>query len=129
MKRLIRENRAQSLTEFALLLPLLLLLICGIFDICRIMYGYMHLNMAVQEVVRLGGMGKTDSEVTAFAREYVKLGDADHLHVSITPNDSLRNSGEYVTVKLTQELDFLTPLISNILPAPVITAKSTTRVE
>lgn len=129
MNRFIHEEKAQSLTEFALLIPIFLILVCGISDICRVMYGYMHLHMAAQEAVRLGGLGKTDSEIITFVRGYVHLGHPDHLQITITPTESMRKSGEYVKVKLTVKLPYLTPLVSNIFPSPNITADSTIRVE
>jgi Flp pilus assembly protein TadG len=129
VKRLMREEKGQSLTEFALIFPLLLLMVCGIIDVGRIMHGYLYLQSAVQETVRLGGLGKNDREITAFAQEYVHLGESRQLTVAISPNDSQRKSGEYVTVTLTYTSNYLTPLISNILPTPVVTAQSTIRME
>lgn len=123
------EQKGQSLIEFALVVPLLLLLLCGIFDIGRLMYGYLHLNLAAQEAVRMGGLGKADSEITTFARNYVHLGNAASLQITVTPNDTNRKSGEYVTVQLRYPLTYLTPLVANILPPPVISADSTIRVE
>jgi hypothetical protein len=123
---MIRKEEGQSLTEFALVLPLLLLLICGILDFGRVMYAYLHLNMAAQETVRLAGLGKADSEITAFAKNYEQLGDDSLLQVMISPS---RKSGDYVKVTLSYTLSYLTPVISNILPKPIITVDSTIRVE
>ena len=128
MKRHLRE-KGQSLTEFALLLPLLLLVVCGIFDFGRIFYAYMHLNLAAQESVRLGGLGKADAAITQFAKDYVHLGDAALLTVTITPTTTLRKSGEYITVKLSYPLGYMTPLIATFLPAPTIVVDSSIRIE
>lgn len=129
MKRLFHEEKAQSLTEFALLIPILLILVGGIFDIFRMMYGYMHLHMAAQEAVRLAGLGKKDSEIITFVRGYVHIGHPDQLQITITPTESIRKSGEYVNVRLTVKLPYLTPFVSKILPSPSLTADSTIRVE
>jgi Flp pilus assembly protein TadG len=126
---MIRKEEGQSLTEFALLLPLLLLLICGILDFGRVMYAYLHLNMAAQETVRLAGLGKGDSEITAFAKNYEQLGDANLLQVTVSPSKASRKSGDYVKVTLSYTLAYLTPVISNIMPKPIITVDSTIRVE
>lgn len=125
----IRGEKGQSLTEFALLVPLLLLLVCGIVDFGRIMYGYMHLNMAAQETVRLGGLGRTDAEMTAFAKDYVHLGDPSRLKITITPVQASRVSGQYVQVALEYPVGFITPFLSKLFPAPVVAADSTIRVE
>ena len=126
---MIRKEEGQSLTEFALLLPLLLLLICGILDFGRVMYAYLHLNMAAQETVRLAGLGKGDSEITTFAKNYEQLGDPNLLKVTISPIQTSRKPGDYVKVTLSYTLSYLTPLVSNILPKPIITVDSTIRVE
>jgi len=126
---MIRRQEGQSLTEFALLLPLLLLLICGVLDFGRVMYAYLHLNLDAQETVRLAGLGKSDSEITAFAENYEQLGDPSLMQVTISPSQSARKSGDYVTVTLSYTLPYLTPLVSQILPEPVITVDSTIRVE
>jgi Flp pilus assembly protein TadG len=126
---MIRDEKGQSLIEFALLVPLFLLLICGTVDFGRLMYAYLHLNLAAQESVRMGGLGKTDEEITAFAKGYVHIANASALTVTITPSQASRKSGDYVTVKLVSTVPFITPVIANLLPKPVVAADSTIRVE
>lgn len=127
MKR--NKESGQSLVEFALVLPLLLLLICGIFDLGRLMFAYTSLNMTAQEAVRIGGLGGDDDEIIQYAEDHLRVGDASTLQVIITPGDSVRDSGDNITVKLTYELPLITPIISNIIPAPILSADSTIRVE
>lgn len=126
---MIKGEQGQSMIEFALLVPLLLLLVCGVFDIGRLMYSYAHLQMDVQEAARLGGLGKSDAAITAFAKDNEHLGDPANLQVTISPAEADRKSGEYVTVTLEYPLPYITPLISQVLPAPVVTVDSTIRVE
>lgn len=127
---MIKDQKGQSLTEFALIVPLLFLLICGIIDFGRILYAYMHLNLATQEAVRLGGLGKGDVEITEFAKEYVLIGDPEVLEVTISPLEADRESGDYVTVTLQSPFQSITPVLSQLLPASYkITTDSTIRVE
>jgi hypothetical protein len=105
------------------------LLLCGIFDFGRLMYAYMQMNNAAQETVRLGGLDKTDSQMITFAKSYVTLGDPTKLKVTISPTDTVRHSGDYVTVTLEFPLTLMTPLISKVLPNPIVKANSTIRVE
>lgn len=125
---MIKDERGQSLTEFALVVPLLLLLVCGIFDFGRLLYAYMNLQNAAQETVRLGGLGKTDAEIRTFAKQYLHLGN-NLPDVDIFPEEADRDTGDYVTVKLEYPLVFMTPVISKILPVPTVKAQSTIRVE
>ncbi|TFE28635.1 TadE family protein [Cohnella luojiensis] len=126
---MIKEQKGQSLVEFALLLPLLLLLICGIVDLGRLLFAFVSLNMTAQEAVRLGGLGKDDMEIVSYARNHVRVGDASELEVTISPEQSTRKSGGNVTVTLTYSLPLITPLMTQIIPDPVLSANSTIRVE
>lgn len=126
---MIKQQKGQSLVEFALVLPLLLMLICGIVDLGRLLFAYSSLNMTTQEAVRMGGLGKTDAEIIAYAKSHVSVGDASKLIVTITPKQSARKSGQDVTVTLKYSLPWITPLMTNIIPAPVLSTDSTIRVE
>ncbi|NDI36373.1 TadE/TadG family type IV pilus assembly protein [Chengkuizengella sediminis] len=127
---MFKNERGQSLTEFALLLPILLLMICGIIDFGRLGFSYMNQHLTTQEAVRLGGLGKTDDEIVDFAKDYINIEDSENLQVSITPNDNIRESGDYVTVTLTSSFDSITPLIAMLMPDSIqISTNSTIRVE
>jgi hypothetical protein len=125
-----KNESGQSMVETALLLPVLLLLLVGILDFGRVLYSYAHLHMAAQESVRVGSLGKSDSEIIDFARNYVHLGDSNKLNIEISPQDMARDSGEYMNVKLKYPFQLYTPLLSKIFPSPlVIETESTIRVE
>lgn len=127
---MIKNENGQSLVETALILPILLILLVGIVDFGRVLYMFSHLHMATQETVRLGGLGKNDAEITEFARNYIHIGDPANLSVGITPIESNRKPGDYVTVTLQYPINIITPGISSILPSPFnITVDSTIRVE
>jgi hypothetical protein len=86
--------------------------------------------MAAQETVRLAGLGEKDQDISTFAHQYVHLGDTTKLQVSVSPTDTNRNSGDYVTVTLTYPYQFFTPLISKLFPSSfTIQTSSTIRVE
>jgi Flp pilus assembly protein TadG len=125
-----KDERGQSLVETALLLPVFFLILAGILDFGRVLYSYAHLQMAAQETVRLAGLGEKDQDISTFAHQYVHLGDTTKLQVSVSPTDTNRNSGDYVTVTLTYPYQFFTPLISKLFPSSfTIQTSSTIRVE
>ncbi|RAP73726.1 TadE/TadG family type IV pilus assembly protein [Paenibacillus montanisoli] len=126
---MIKEQKGQSMVEFALLLPLVLLLICGIVDIGRLMFAYASLNMTAQEAVRLGGLGSSDAEIETYAKDHLIIGNPDDLEVTISPNESARKSGDNVKVALSYELPMITPIIKGIMPTPILSVNSTIRVE
>ncbi|MEB3100278.1 TadE/TadG family type IV pilus assembly protein [Ferviditalea candida] len=128
--KLLKGQAGQSLIEFALVVPLLFLLIGGIIDLGRIMYIYMQQDLVTQEAVRLGGLGRSDAYITSFAVNYPSITDPAKLVVTISPKDSVRKSGDYVTVTLKEPITYVTPFLNNLLPSPyVIVTNSTIRVE
>lgn len=127
---MVKDERGQSMVEMALLLPVMLLLLAGIFDFGRVFFSYVHLQMASQETVRLGGLGKTDAEIISFARNYVHIGERDLLQVQVSPVQATRTPGGYVTVTLVYPVELMTPVLSKLFPSPIIlSANSTIRVE
>jgi Flp pilus assembly protein TadG len=127
---MVRNEKGQSLVELALVLPLVLLLLVGLFDFGRIFYTYTHLHLASQESVRLAGLGKSDSEVTQFVKDYIHIGDPADLQVTISPDDLTRFSGDYVTVQLKLPATIVTPMMASLFPSPFyIETESTIRVE
>jgi Flp pilus assembly protein TadG len=125
-----KGQRGQSLTEFALVVPLLLLLIFGILDVGRYFYDQLELQLAAQETVRVGGLGRTDDEIRTFAINYLGMTDPALLAVTISPVEAERASGEYLTVALQRPFTFATPLPLEVETGIVnVRASSTIRVE
>lgn len=128
--RLWKRESGQSLTELALVLPLLLYLMCGIIDFGRVMYSYMQLNLVSQESVRLGGLGYNDTAIRDYALGRLELADPSNVTVTVTPSDDMRKSGDYVEVRVEEQIEWITPLIGTVLPSPInVHAESTIRVE
>ncbi|QHE51394.1 TadE/TadG family type IV pilus assembly protein [Pontibacillus sp. HMF3514] len=125
-----KKEDGQSMVETALVLPVLIILLVGMFDFGRIFYTYTHLHLAAQEAVRVGGLGGNDSEITAFTKSYVNINDPENLVVGVSPDDSMRVSGDYVTVTLDYPMESFTPFISSLLPSAfTVHTESTIRVE
>jgi Flp pilus assembly protein TadG len=126
----MRKKKGQALVEVAIIVPILLLFICGIVDFGRILNASSSLNMVTQESVRLAGLGKSDVEVTQFAYNKVNTSNRATLNVNINPSYALRKPGDYVTVEISYDVKYITPLVNIILPSPLkIKSKSTIRVE
>ncbi|MDQ0256986.1 hypothetical protein J2S74_004431 [Evansella vedderi] len=137
---MIRDEKGQSLVEMALVIPLLILLVVGIFDIGRILYTYSELHFTTQETVRLGAFGRSNNEITDFAERNFKSGNSIDLIVEICTfkvngenkvcsPDSLK-SGDYVNVKLQYPVKTLVPFFNSIFQDPILlTSDSTIRIE
>lgn len=127
----MKNKKGQAVVEIALLLPILLFLICAILDFGRILYTANTLNMVSQEAVRYSGLGRSDTEVIEFAKDKAAVGNKDKLTVTVTPSDTpKRTPGDYVTVKISYSIDYITPLMGEILTSPyIINIQSTIRNE
>ncbi|WP_067728953.1 TadE/TadG family type IV pilus assembly protein [Oceanobacillus damuensis] len=124
---MIRKQDGQSLVEFALILPILLMLLVLIFDFGRILYTHLHLEMVAQESVRIGGLGQSDEEIRIYAMNQFH-GEESKLQVTITPEDSTRKAGDYITVTLSYPEEFMNVLGEAAIPYTLRT-DSTIRVE
>jgi Flp pilus assembly protein TadG len=126
----MKIKKGQAMVEMAIILPIFLLLLCAVLDFGRILYASINLNMITQEAVRMGGLGKSDYDILQYINEEVTLPDKDTMIVNIEPSDLSRNSGDYVTLKITYEINYITPIIGNVIASPFeVVTQSTIRVE
>ncbi|SET06038.1 TadE-like protein [Oceanobacillus limi] len=124
---MIRKQDGQSLVEFALVIPIFLLLLVGIFDFGRIFYTHLQLEFVSQEAVRMAGLGYGDEAVTAYTMNELPSKNGE-LEITVTPTEANRTSGKYVTVKLAYPEEFFNVLGGLAIPYTVETS-STIRVE
>jgi Flp pilus assembly protein TadG len=59
------DERGQALVEFALILPILVLLLVGLFDFGRAIYAFNTINQAAREAARLAIVDQTVAHVQA----------------------------------------------------------------
>lgn len=127
---MIKREHGQALVEMALILPLILMIMAGIFDFGRMIYTTMNLHEVTEETVRMGSLGDSDTDMKQYAMDHVNVKDPSLLEVDITPTDTNRIPGQYVKVTLKYPMNFVTPIISRIITSPVIlSTNSTMRVE
>lgn len=126
IKQLRLQQRGQSLVEFAMIIPIFLLLAVVIFDLGRSIYYYSAIHNAAREGARYGSVNKEDwSGMRAAAQNYavgVGLTAADIAYTGWGP-DEIVNSQANPTVEVTINYSFspATPLVSNFLTGGVIT--------
>jgi Flp pilus assembly protein TadG len=131
----------QSIVEFALILPLLALLVLGAVDLTRSFYYYIILQNATREAARvLIDFPEEYSDTNACAaavreaQNYLTLtcsGGSPSITVSPAANSAgnppIRQPGRHpVTVTATASFQPMTLLIQNFVPGGVITLKAQT---
>jgi len=126
-RRLRRNTSGQSLVEFAIVLPLLLLMFFGIFEFGRFYFTKLTLQHAVREATRFAITGNTltDPEtgdpisransIVRVILENTNNLDVDLAGVTITPADG-GGPEEIVRVRVDFQYDLTMPLIQNIVP-------------
>lgn len=123
-RKISKSSPGQALVEFALVLPLFLLLIFAVVEISNVGYSYVTLNNAVRSGARVASLGGLDSSIRNTVTTSSPLFDVNFLNVTISPNEANRRSGSEVNVNATYEVHLTTPVLSQVLPNPVIIQSS-----
>lgn len=127
--KVCRKNQGQAVVELALVLPILLLILFGIFEFGRIFNADLVITNASREGARKAAVGGSDSEVASTVNSAIGLLDAASLVVTVTPSGS-RTSGEQVSVQVDYSVDIIVPVISSIVPNPFpLSSKTVMRIE
>lgn len=111
MRRILKRGkgeRGQAIVEFALVLPLLLILLFGVIDFGRALQTYITVNNASREGARLGAINP-DADIEGKVREAAGEFDTADLTVATSFPDG-KASGESVVVDVDYEYSFITPL-------------------
>ncbi|MFD1039289.1 TadE family protein [Virgibacillus byunsanensis] len=112
----MKSQKGQSLVETALILPILLILLFGITDFGRIFHAYLTLDHAGREAARVATIGTEDDVIESRIIDATSGLDEDKLEITISPEGKEnRDSGSDVTITLSYPVDFLTPIIGQII--------------
>jgi len=107
-----KKERGQSLLEFALILPVLLIILAGILDLGRLYFAYVAVTDAAGEGAAYGAIHPNDEEKIKDRTQ-----DASGGLVEIDRNlITVVRGSQAVTVTVSYEFTLATPLISTILP-------------
>ena len=109
-----RKQRGQATVEFALILPVFLLLLLGIMEFGLVFHEYLVVTHAAREGARVATLGGTDAEVLSTVSTAADAIDRGALTTSIAP--AVRVRGSRVTVMVTNQVSLMTPLFSAFFP-------------
>lgn len=114
MKFLKNEN-GQSMVEFALVLPLLLLILCGIIDFGWIFYNQLSLENCVRDTARYGAVNAGNSECSTLVLEKANniavSSIKENMSVQVTFSNPYEPCEGDITVYITSEINILTPVV------------------
>ena len=135
MLKLIRRSRedgekGQALAEFALLVPIFLILLFAIVDFGMGFHSWITVTNSAREGARLGVVAATEADITNRVFQTADLPDeATKMTVTVTNAQGL--SGESVVVTVNYDYDLITPLaglvqlVSGNILGPTLTFSST----
>ena len=123
IKRLLKTNKGQALVEFALILPLLLVLIFGVIEFGRIFGAELTVNNSAREGARLGAIGAADSLIITRVLNSSGMLDSSKVAVTITPAESSRARGGEIQVNVSYPVTVFAPFIS-VITGEIVTVDS-----
>jgi Flp pilus assembly protein TadG len=139
-----RRGRGQALVEFALVIPVFLLLLMAVFDLGRAVFAYNSITNAAREGARLAIVNQSTALITQRVLAQSSLGGTGSPTVTVsfhknTPNDDF-TTNPTCTIYPSTSMDLdcvaivsyqatyrpITPLISNILFSSGVNLAATT---
>lgn len=129
-KKIYKGEDGQSIIEFALILPILLLILMGILEFGLMLNAYLSINNASRDGARYASVGSTDDSVVAAIENVLPMIDPLDVSVNISPLYGSRNRGDAVTVEVLYTYEVTMPVISAIISNSIdLRAETTMRVE
>lgn len=126
----LKNEKGQSLVEFALIIPLILLILMGILEFGVMLNTYLAINHSSKEGARLGALGGTDTEILAGIISSSPTLDPAKITVHIDPIQSTRIRGSAITVKVVYNYNVMLPVVSSIINKSVnLEAQTSMRTE
>lgn len=144
MSRLGRADRGQTMVEFALLLPIFVLVLVGIFDLGRAVYAFNTINNAAREGGRLAIVDQTEGHIQDRAAQHaasVAVADADVIvdYRLATASGTAGSCDAFVggdgvvgclaVVQVPYEFNSVTPLIGQLIGTISMVGETRFRVE
>jgi Flp pilus assembly protein TadG len=122
--RLLQRTEGAAAVELAIVLPVLLLLVCGIMDFGIIFFQLHNVNEAAREGARQTAVSQNLQTAASTTIAYIKSKYNNNYNVTVVPSPPV--SGQDVTVTVTDSVNIITPIISVFFPSNPYTVKGKT---
>lgn len=109
----LKNQKGQALVEFALVVPILLIIVMGIIEFGFMFNAYITISNASREGARLGVLGGNDAAVVARVIETSPNLDDSRFTITITPGT--RSRGDMLRVNVNYDYEVITPILSGFL--------------
>lgn len=135
-RRRLRGEDGQAMLEFALVLPIFLLILCGMLDYGWLYYNQLALNNICREGARYAVVSTAEDHTTDGIQRHIENYVEDtypmqDIEVTVTYSKPLDPLNGDVTVTAQKEFRYITPLISTVTgeQSRMLTAQVVMRVE
>jgi Flp pilus assembly protein TadG len=128
-RRFKKENKGQSLVEFALVVPIILILCLGTIQFGYMLNTYIVLSGLARDAVRVGSVTNSDAKINEVISQNNPTLIEEDIKITITPEQSNRKRGDQLTVRLDYPLPLIVPMFDDTLGDNILTSAITMRVE
>jgi Flp pilus assembly protein TadG len=133
-----RVLRGQALVEFALVFPLFLLFLFGLIEVGRVIYLYNAFNEAAREAARYASVEQWQYDCPKSVASPSRIGCTEQVardriagapagftvHATCSTSACRTNDLLTVTISTNSTFRFLTPIVGQVVPAPVISGQA-----
>lgn len=128
--KVLKNQKGQAMVEFALILPILLLLVMGIAEFGMMFNAYLSVQNATREGARIGIVGATDEEMEERILSTSPSLREERMAITIEPNSNTRTSGETLRVLVDYDYQMTVPFIGILFGGSVnLSGESSMRIE
>ena len=124
IRTILKKRRGQAMVEFALILPVFILILLGIMEFGLVFHQYLVVTAASREGARVAALGGTDAETRTIVNNSAASVNTGQLTTTITP--TVRVKGQTVSVQVTNPVTIRTPLIAQAFPQNPFPVSGTT---
>ena len=115
-----RKEDGQAMVEFALVLPIFLLILCGIIDFGWLFYNQLSLNNACREGARYAVVNTADNADTLAITNHIEnltttVFANNGVDITVTYSSPADPTSGDITVSLEADISFFTPVLSTVL--------------
>jgi Flp pilus assembly protein TadG len=107
--------KGQAMVEFALLLPILLIILVGILEFALFLNSYLIVQSTARDVVRQISVGLPEAAVIQTSMDNARGIDRTRLTITISPGLSQRTRGTPVSATLRYDHRVITPFIGPLI--------------
>jgi len=124
IRAILKRKHGQAIVEFALILPVFILILLGIMEFGLVFHQYLIVTAASREGARVAALGGTDAETVTMVNASAASINTGQLTTTITP--AARVKGQTVSVQVTNPVTIRAPLIAQIFPQNPFPVSGTT---